>query len=1080
MKRKFKFVPILLLLLLAVSACGGGSDLTYKVLGTASEANIAYTNAQGETEEMTVVLPWETNFGIGDSFDFKISIENADDSGSVTCEVWINARKVGGTSGVRRAECSGFFSGSKNSFSTDFRGRYDAKPEDAVATMDEKDAVMATSAAAMANRRSVRLDWTIYTTGDGLVDNEVLTVAVAADGALWVGTESGVSRFDGETWTTFTEKDGLTGNKVWAIAAVPDGAVWFGTPYGVSHFDGETWTTYTKEDGLVANGVQSIAVAPDGAVWFGTRYGVSRFDGQTWTTYTEDDGLVNNTVFSIAATPDGVVWFGTYQGVSRFAYAAGGDQVWTSFTKQDGLADDQVHPVAVAADGAVWAGTYRGVSRFDGEAWTTYTEKDGLAEDAVFSIAAAPDGALWFSHRGSISRFTHSADGGDFWNIDIVPGGGLKYDSVSSIALEPGGALWLGTKGGDVYSTVIKTSIAESAPAPTATLAQPAVTATSLPSPIATPAPITDFERYEHAIDCTPFSTELQLGAFSALYPRGALIQDCQENPDNYVMFSLDPDEDTEDAAFVIALGRFNLDPPDPSKYRVEGMRFLTMVSGQIKRQLDAEELNADPLIYEGQTLYRQDFVAEVEGSQRLIRMVLVPNFEHGHGLLFFAMKRIADSPEKEMPEFDRVARQIIESVEFAPVEPRIGAITFATDVTADSEPLDPATTFPAGALQVYGVFEYADIYPGMTFGFAWRLNGEPVYSDTVTWAGDASSGRTWVNVDHDEGLASGSYELRLSVNGALLQTGSFVIEGASAAETDATAWYQQGHEHSERGDYKEAIAAFSKAIELDPNYVTAYNDRGFTHMLMGNYEQAIADYDRAIELDPSYARAYNNRGSVYSDLGNYEQAIADFDRAIELDLEPLSWNYYNRGLVYNRLGDYEQAVADYNQAIELDPGYARAFNSRGSAYKSLGDYEQAIADFNRAIELGHDRPSWPYYNRAGAWLDLGNYEQAIADYTQVISYTPQLGPGDAGTFINRGLAYARQGDYEQAIADYDQALALQPDNDIAYLNRGLAYVEQGDTERAVSDLRKVLEISNNVNVRQVAEKQLEELGIEP
>jgi len=129
--------------------------------------------------------------------------------------------------------------------------------------------------------------WTTYTADDGLAGNWVSAITVAPDGALWFGSadvwpgtqqRGGVSRFDGETWTTYTEDDGLAaGYSVASIAVALDGALWVGTWGGASRFDGETWTTYTTDDGLGGGWVNSIAVAPDGALWFGTTSGVSRY-----------------------------------------------------------------------------------------------------------------------------------------------------------------------------------------------------------------------------------------------------------------------------------------------------------------------------------------------------------------------------------------------------------------------------------------------------------------------------------------------------------------------------------------------------------------------------------------------------------------------------------------------------------------------------------------------------------------------------------------------------------------------------------------------------------------------------------
>ena len=65
-------------------------------------------------------------------------------------------------------------------------------------------------------------------------------------------------------------------------------------------------------------------------------------------------------------------------------------------------------------------------------------------------------------------------------------------------------------------------------------------------------------------------------------------------------------------------------------------------------------------------------------------------------------------------------------------------------------------------------------------------------------------------------------------------------------------------------GGYDEAIAEFSKAIELEPEYVVAYSNRGYAYGLKGEWDIAIADFDKAIELAPDYVLAYNNRGYAY------------------------------------------------------------------------------------------------------------------------------------------------------------------------------------------------------------------------
>src|SRR5258707_15891148 len=82
---------------------------------------------------------------------------------------------------------------------------------------------------------------------------------------------------------------------------------------------------------------------------------------------------------------------------------------------------------------------------------------------------------------------------------------------------------------------------------------------------------------------------------------------------------------------------------------------------------------------------------------------------------------------------------------------------------------------------------------------------------------------------------------------------------------------------------------------------------------------QAIADYSRAIELDPAEAIFYYIRGNIYAALQDYRQAIADYTRAIELD--PENGNYYNiRANIYPTQEGYKKPMPDRSRAIALLP----------------------------------------------------------------------------------------------------------------------------------------------------------------
>jgi tetratricopeptide (TPR) repeat protein len=163
--------------------------------------------------------------------------------------------------------------------------------------------------------------------------------------------------------------------------------------------------------------------------------------------------------------------------------------------------------------------------------------------------------------------------------------------------------------------------------------------------------------------------------------------------------------------------------------------------------------------------------------------------------------------------------------------------------------------------------------------------------------------------------------------------------------------WHQQGESFYDANRYDEAIQAFSKAIEINPEHASAYNNRGAAWHRKGDYEKAIADFSKAIEIDPKDDRSYYDRGLAWYKKGGFDRAIADLSKAIELDPKDAG-AYQIRGAAWNEKDEYDRAIIDLTKAIAMDPKEAAIHNNRGLAWYRKGEYERAISDFNRAIEL--------------------------------------------------------------------------------------------------------------------------------
>ena len=89
----------------------------------------------------------------------------------------------------------------------------------------------------------------------------------------------------------------------------------------------------------------------------------------------------------------------------------------------------------------------------------------------------------------------------------------------------------------------------------------------------------------------------------------------------------------------------------------------------------------------------------------------------------------------------------------------------------------------------------------------------------------------------------------------------------------DDNSWYGVGNARAKEGDNEDALIAYDKALEVDPNHVRAWNNKGIALSRLERFEEAIECYDKAIEIEPRYANAWYNKANA---LRNFGQSLVD------------------------------------------------------------------------------------------------------------------------------------------------------------------------------------------------------------
>jgi ligand-binding sensor domain-containing protein len=160
--------------------------------------------------------------------------------------------------------------------------------------------------------------WKIYTTADGLADNDIAGLYQDKSGNIRAyGYGSGLYLFNGTAWQSF-----LQGDRVSGITQDRNGNIWLAADHGVIKYDGYNFQSYTTADGLLSDSIYSIIVDNNNDVWCGTGKGVNYFNGKAWQSFTPKDGLAGNMIIQILNEKSGDIWFASMLGgISRYAPA---------------------------------------------------------------------------------------------------------------------------------------------------------------------------------------------------------------------------------------------------------------------------------------------------------------------------------------------------------------------------------------------------------------------------------------------------------------------------------------------------------------------------------------------------------------------------------------------------------------------------------------------------------------------------------------------------------------------------------------------------------------------------------------
>ncbi len=280
----------------------------------------------------------------------------------------------------------------------------------------------------------------------GYEHSKILTLAETFPGIIWIGTAGeGVLRYDGDEFMPFRKSEGLPDDYIRKIAVASDGAVWVGTRSGMAIIDEETVTAHPFETLRTAS-ISDILFTKNEDVIVGTfEEGIYIIQNGHLRQQTEEDGLVSNSIRCIIQINDEEFWLGSVAGINKLS----GHKLALVQTSEK-LPYSNIKCFGTDREGLLWFGTDgQGVFRSAGKSFRNFSSRDGLCSDVVMQTVSDPFGKLYF---GTYDQGICSYNGKDFEpysNQERLP-----TKTIWQLAFDELGTLWAGTSQGIFKSDI--------------------------------------------------------------------------------------------------------------------------------------------------------------------------------------------------------------------------------------------------------------------------------------------------------------------------------------------------------------------------------------------------------------------------------------------------------------------------------------------------------------------------------------------------------------------------------------------------------------------------------------------------
>ena len=289
-----------------------------------------------------------------------------------------------------------------------------------------------------AGLEALPLSFQTWQRDQGMPRSPIRALSQTLDGYIWLGSDEGLTRFDGARFVPFDTQQGMPGGAVRALFADSRGRLWIGTAEGglICHENGQ-FKTMTTEEGLPSNAITAVAEDKRGQLWIGTDSGLIVW----WEGHVLPLGgagqFKGRTISTLFSDRQGTIWVGA-KGLGIFHFD-GGRFVPLTDPAMDRLLQDS-HCLLVDEAGRTWVGAGDdSLLCLTGGQWQRYRLPHHSPKPYINTLAEEPDGTIW---AGSVSEGLFQFKDGKLTAVNA--NSGLSDNLVGALLVDREGKMWVG------------------------------------------------------------------------------------------------------------------------------------------------------------------------------------------------------------------------------------------------------------------------------------------------------------------------------------------------------------------------------------------------------------------------------------------------------------------------------------------------------------------------------------------------------------------------------------------------------------------------------------------------------------